>query len=745
MSPRLAVPAVSCFRRAPLAVALAAALAAPTVLAEEAVAPAAEKAPELATVTIIADPNDPRAVAGSSFVVTEEQLQKFEYTDVHSMLRVVPGVYVKDEDGLGLFPNIGIRGAASGRSSKITILEDGLPAAMAPYASPASYVFPTAARMRGIEVLKGPETLRHGPFTVGGTINLLSTAIPAEASGRIATEAGSFGTKIIHAHAGTTEGQWGMLLETYQRTSDGFAATDRSKNDAGQSLEEYMGKLRWSSDAGAAMPQQIELKLLTSAERANFSYVGLTDADFAANPNRRYGLTDLDHIDRSREGGSLQHQIALSDSNLLTTSLYRFESTRDFARLTTINGQGITAFVNAANTDPVRQSILAGTTDTTDIRHQANDRTFTVEGIQTELLSSFATGSLQHELTAGLRLHEDEEDRFQPTDIYDQVNGSLVYQSTTAPNGSNNRIGKAEALSAWLLDQVSVGPWKVTAAVRFEDIETEEQRYNDVARTIKGTRVSNSLDNTSLGLGATYALGDAWTLLAGVHEGFAPPGSGAIDGELGEESLNYELGARLRSGGLAMDAIAFLSDYSNALQNCSLANPCANGDVDGTQQTGEAEIMGLEFMIGATLFSNGSLTVPARLNWTWTEGEVTRDSDVAGGVQAGDVIAYLPENVATATLGLESARGWSANTSVSFIDEQCSSTSCERPGVDTTYLRTQRYVVVDLGASYQLTPAAEVYAKVENLLDEQKLVSRGSAGARANMPRYAGVGFRLTF
>ena len=50
---------------------------------------------------------------------------------------------------------------------------------------------------------------------------------------------------------------------------------------------------------------------------------------------------------------------------------------------------------------------LAGTTNTTNIRHQFNDRIFTVEGIQTELMSSFATGDLRHELTAGVRVHEE--------------------------------------------------------------------------------------------------------------------------------------------------------------------------------------------------------------------------------------------------------------------------------------------------------------------------------------------------
>lgn len=729
------------FRLAPLAAAMGCGLA----LAEDAT-PATDgvAATELATITIIADPNDPRAVAGSSHVVTAEALKKFEHANVHSMLRVVPGVYVKEEDGLGLFPNIAIRGASSARSSKITILEDGLPAAMAPYASPESYVFPTAARMRGIEVLKGPETLRHGPFTVGGTINLLSTPIPAETGGALKTEVGSFGTNIIHAHYGATEGQWGMLLETYQKQTDGFADIDRSKNGTGQDLQEYVGKLRWSSAPGAALAQQVELKLLSAVEAVDFSYVGLTDADFRRNPNRRYGLTELDHIDRSREGGSLQHQLTLGENSLLTTSLYHFKTVRDFARLTHINGVAIATFVNSANTDPARQAILDGTADATDIRHQINNRHFTVEGVQTELLTGFATGALQHELTAGVRVHEDEAGRLQPIDVYSQVNGSLVYQSTTAPNASNNRVAKAEALSAWLLDRISIGDLKLLASLRMEDIDTEEQRYNDPARTIKGAYVSNSLRKTTAGLGATYALGEQWTLLAGVHQGFAPPSPESVDGAEGEESTNYELGARFRGERLAMDAIAFLSDYGNALQRCSLANPCPNAAVDGSYQLGEAQVYGLEFMLGATLYRAGEFSVPARLNWTWTRGKVTQNAD-DNSVLKGDLMAYLPENVATASLGLESQQGWSLQSAVSFTDEQCSNTTCDRDGVDATYLRTQRYVTVDLSGAYRLSPAAEVYAKVENVLDEQRLVSRGAAGARANAPRYVGLGLRLTF
>ena len=52
---------------------------------------------------------------GSAHVIgpVELEAQPTLFDDAHRILRTVPGVYVQEEEGFGLRPNIGIRGAAA--------------------------------------------------------------------------------------------------------------------------------------------------------------------------------------------------------------------------------------------------------------------------------------------------------------------------------------------------------------------------------------------------------------------------------------------------------------------------------------------------------------------------------------------------------------------------------------------------------------------------------------------------------
>src|SRR5688572_12645038 len=64
-----------------------------------------------------------RPPPGSQGAIGEEALERAEHDDIHKILSHVAGVYLRDEDGYGLRPNIGMRGAAAERSAKVALME----------------------------------------------------------------------------------------------------------------------------------------------------------------------------------------------------------------------------------------------------------------------------------------------------------------------------------------------------------------------------------------------------------------------------------------------------------------------------------------------------------------------------------------------------------------------------------------------------------------------------------------------
>ncbi|MCF6279616.1 MAG: carboxypeptidase-like regulatory domain-containing protein, partial [Flavobacteriaceae bacterium] len=175
----------------------------------------------LPEVTIIGGRAGIKNIPGSVHYISPKELEKFGYTDINRTLNSIPGVNIQEEDGFGLFPSIGLRGTGVERNTKITVMEDGILMAPAPYTAPAAYYFPTMGRMQGVEIIKGSSQIQYGPYTTGGAINLISTQIPTEFSGKISLSGGSFGTKNLHAVIGNAHKNFSYMVETFQFSSDG--------------------------------------------------------------------------------------------------------------------------------------------------------------------------------------------------------------------------------------------------------------------------------------------------------------------------------------------------------------------------------------------------------------------------------------------------------------------------------------------------------------------------------------------
>src|SRR5690606_24114017 len=135
----------------------------------------------------------------------------------------------------------------------------------------------------------------------------------------------------------------------------------------------------------------------------------------------------------------------------------------------------------------------------------------------------------QHAVKVGGRVHEDEVDRFQPIEVYNQVNGSLVFSNIIQPGSGDNRIGVSEALTFWFQDNWQVtSDLSTTLSLRYEDVESRETRYTNLERTIVNRTTTSDSREWLPGVSFTYDLNSNWQILAGVHKGFTPLGASGL-------------------------------------------------------------------------------------------------------------------------------------------------------------------------------------------------------------------------
>lgn len=682
----------------------------------------------LEEVTIFANREAVRELPGTAALVDNQQIRLEVANDINQLLKTVPGIYIREEDGYGLRPNIGIRGATSERASKVTLMEDGVLIAPAPYTAPAAYYFPTAVRMHAVEVLKGAPLLRYGPQTTGGVINLVSTPIPEAATGYLNLRGGENGEMDLLAQYGARSGNFGFLVETAQRRSDGYKDIDRSNRDSGYDISDYVVKLGWETETQALL-----FKAQYSEEVSDETYLGLTDRDFDRDENRRYGLSAIDEMDNDHKGYSLTYRLAVNESAQLSATVYHNEFARNWFKL-----GGGRNFINAANAgDAIAQGILDGTVDVVGLSYKNNNREYESSGLALNLDVDLGG----HQLALGARYHEDEMDRYQPLDIYDQIDGNLVYVESIAPSGGDNRFEDSEALAFWALDSWEVNEvMTVNLALRYEDVESTRRQWADSERLVEPSRRSGDSREWLPGLSMTYDVTPSWQLLAGVHRGFSPLGGGARDNEDPETSINWEAGLRYQGDWFA-EVVGFYSDFENKAENCSNANPCSNGATAGSFITGEAVIEGLEVQLG-TVLETGDLTIPLDLMYTWTDATISKDTQSLGFAD-GDELANIPENVFSLRAGIETDAGWNNYAVVKYVDEMCMTVGCNK--AEDRFERSEDLWVVDVISRYALNEATTVYARVENLFDEQAIVSRIPDGARPNKPRTASVGVEWYF
>jgi len=705
---------------------------------------------EMEVVEIIGSKEDAKEIAGSASVITEEDLETYEYTDIHKILSNVPGVNFRPEEGYGLRPNISIRGTYADRSGKITLMEDGVLIAPAPYSASSAYYFPTAGRIAGVEVLKGPAAISQGPYTIGGAINLLSTPIADETGGLINQEIGEDGTSRTHLHYSFVGENAAMLIETHNWETDGFDSIKGSNEDTGFDKDDLVIKLRLNTDADANVYQELNIKYQDSDESSDQSYVGLADADFRRDAHARYGLSAYDNMDNNHETTSFNY-IADFGNLEFSATMYENDFARNWFKVDKIDnnkvyghGNGINNIIAAANAgEATASAILNGTNaEVVEIKLKNNNRAYTNEG--TDLKLQYSTDV--QTLTVGYRDTEDSEDRFQVYATTPWANGQLGALTVGSDPGysSNNRLTTAEAQAFYINEEVTMGSLTVNLGFRSEDWSIVQERYTDAARSAVNTdkgypKTLSDNDNSLMGFGATYDMNDTTQLFFGFHEGFTPTGGGADP----EEADNMEMGLRYANDNTFLEAVYFDTDYQNMFGECTASGGATGScEIGDSFNAGEASISGIELVAKTEMTSASGTRYPLSAVFTSTDAEFnnTFDSDFWGSVTAGMEIPDLPDSQLALQAGFETQDGLTGSATFYSYGSTCSVASC------AAGTEVDSYSVIDASLTQAINESLDVYLVVSNLTDETDVIARAPKnGARAQMPRsfLVGVRYRL--
>ena len=490
---------------------------------------------------------------------------------------------------------------------------------------------------------------------------------------------------------------------------------------------------------------ELRLKISYSDEVSNETYLGLTDADFRANPYQRYPASTLDQMRNHRSSIVASHVFRSEAGLTLTTTLYRHDYARIWRKVNHLRGADELLGVLQAPDTPRNAlfvDVLRGRADSSSpaetIFIGPNDRTFVSQGVQSVTRWNPVTGPLRQRLEMGVRIHNDSIDRRHSEDGFSMIGGALVPEGSPTLVTAFNR-DSTTALALHALDAISYERLTLTPGVRVEVL-----RGSSLDR-ITGSEQTN-LERVLLpGIGAYYGLNEQLGVLAGVYRGFSPPPPGSGPDVGPEHSTNYESGARFVSGRARAEAIGFYNDYANLTDICTESSGCSNANLGRQFDAGRARSYGLESSIAYELPVAGGIRLPftAAYTLTYANFEETFESQdpIYGSVESGDELPYVPRHQLSTTFGAEHDRG-GANAAVYYVSSM-RETAGREPLSDV--LSTDEQLWMDISAHVRPLKASRIYVDVRNVTGAAFIVSHRPFGARPNAPRWIQVGARVEF
>ena len=681
---------------------------------------------ELAPIEIVGEsPVVNRKRGGAVSRLALEAVSLIRPLGTQELLELVPGINGFADDGFGNSRlSIGIRGLNPRRSSRVLLLEDGVPIQPAVYVYPNAYYNPPSERIEAMEIIKGSSAIRFGPQTMGGVINYI-TRKPGGSAGldnQLTVGSNGYYSLFSEWRGGFSERLKSDLQLLYKH-GDGF----RDNNTFDQVNGTFKAQYRIS-------PKKVlYLKMNGNFEDSNATYTGLTEYTFRTDPrfnpkkddNFRVLRTALDLIYTNRITPKL-----VGNTTVYTSYFDRRWWREDdvFIRASALGDEDPEPVAYFQSGDLVR--VGGG------ISNFGILRTFYVGGVAQDYSFEHRFMGAPARAEVGARLHWERFVDDKKIGAAPNARSGIYYTGTPDdPDDPVTILGQSHhyatrALALYGKQRLYRGKLTLIPGLRLEVFEQER------VDRLRGAVMADKLSFVVLpGLGANYELGEV-NLFGGVHRGFTPPSSGTLkvtnfgqDSGTGgldlkaEKSWNIEAGARRWGRALSAEATVFMVRVEDLV---------AAGRGTAFKNLGEAQTRGLELSLAWGPERYAGLLPDFNLSYTYLETEIksgiVKSATMAGNVDielAGKELPYAPAHTLTVGVAKQVRSSLRLRADVRFVDEVFT----DFENVNQTFNRGDAgpvpcYSIVNASVDYKLEDDWELFVTAKNLLDEIHIGSR---------------------
>ena len=568
--------------------------------------------------------------------VPQEVIEDQQVTNITDALRNVPGVVPADSNRT-LFNNFTIRGFGGGFNFINDVYRrNGLRDSLG-----ASNTGDTA-NIERIEVLKGPSSVLYGRGSPGGIVNLVTKQPLSDPFYEVSGEIGNY-----NFYRGTIDLS-GPLNKNVLYRLNVAAETSESFIDF-YDRDRYLVNpvLAWNISDDTKLTLEFEYRSVKSLNDAGLPAVGtvLDNPNGDLSLSRYTGEPDIDNQDTDtyRIGYNFEHKFNENwrIRNAFDTVLSRSNSLR------IING----------SLDPDGRTLNRNYFDNGD-GFDVNAYT-----LDTYTVGKFNTGSVEHELVAGIELARNEvrsnNTFFSTTDPIDLFNPQYGVATLSEPSSFTDRKTTNDGLGIYLQDQIALSnKFTVVLGGRFDILSEEDENFN------LDTNEFQQNEGFSPRVGVVYQPIEDISLYASYTRSLSQSIGESADGGVfdPERGTQYEIGVK---GDIGDRLSATLALYDLTRTNVLTDDP-DNPNPQFQIQTGEQNSQGIELSVAGEILPGWNIIG----GYAYTDAKITEDNQF----EEGNRLNNAPENAVSlwTTYELEqgSLQGLGFGAGLFFVGER---------------------------------------------------------------------------